>query len=192
MISLKLSVCNQVCKQIELRKFLKPSCSKIFENLFHIHTLCINKRQLLKQNKMESTAKTIKSEKIQVPNCNFVSNEKFLPNHQTIDIFMNESSIKINSATKASNAIPCDRKEDWDYYSTFKAFRQVMQAQGNSIKQQMLTILKYNGIKVVNPGDNIADNLEMLTEANDQLLERISINLDEADGIKKVKRYLNH
>ena len=141
---------------------------------------------------MESTEKTIKSEKIQISNSKIVRNEKFLPNHQTIDIFMKESLMKINGATKASNAIPCDRKEDWDYYSTFKAFRQVMKAQGNSIKQQMLTILKYNGIKVVNPGDNIADNLEMLTEANDQLLERISINLDEADGIKKVKFYLNH
>ena len=51
MKSLIPSVCNQVCKQTELRKFLKPSCNKIFENLFHIFILCLNKRQLLKQNK---------------------------------------------------------------------------------------------------------------------------------------------
>ena len=51
MKSLLPSVCNQVCKQTELRKFLKPSCNKIFENLFHIFSLCLNKRQLLKQNK---------------------------------------------------------------------------------------------------------------------------------------------
>ena len=50
----------------------------------------------------------------------------------------------------------------------------------------MLSLLKYNGIKVSNPGDNVADNLEMLSEANDQLLERISMNLDEAEGITKV------
>ena len=135
---------------------------------------------------MESTEKTVKSEKIEVPKDKLKPNNNFLPMYPTIDNFVQESSKKIQSATKASNAIPSDRKEDWDYYSTFKAFRQVMKVQGNSIQKQMLTLLRYNGIKVANPGDNIADNLEMLAEANDQLLERISINLDEADGIKKV------
>ena len=125
--------------------------------------------------------------KIEVPTNKSPRNDEFLPKHSTIDNFMQESSKKINNATKASNAIPCDRKEDWDYYNTFKAFRQVMKVQGNCIKEQMLGLLKYNGIKVPNPGDNIADNLEMLTEANDQLLERISINLDEADGKRKVR-----
>lgn len=135
---------------------------------------------------MASNEKIIKLEKIGVPTNKPQNNETFLPKYSTIDNYMQESLKKINIATKASNSIPCDRKEDWDYYSTFKAFRQVMKVQGGSIQQQMITLLKYNGIKVANPGDNIVDNLEMLAEANDQILERISINLDEADGIKKV------
>ena len=113
-------------------------------------------------------------------------NARFLPEYQTIDSFTQESLKRINYATKASNAIPSDRKEDWDYYSTFKGFRQVMNVQGNAIQRQILALLKYNNIKVPNPGNNVADTLEMLTESNDQLLERISMNLDEAEGIQKV------
>ena len=139
---------------------------------------------------MATKEKTVKLEKIEVNTNNLQKNDTFLPKYPTIDSYMQESLKRINHATKASNSIPCDRKEDWDYYSTFKAFRQVMKVQGGSIKQQMITLLKYNGIKVANPGDNIADNLEMLAEANDQLLERISINLDEADGIKKVRPFV--
>ena len=139
---------------------------------------------------MATKEKTVKLEKIEVITNNLQKNDTFLPKYPTIDSYMQESLKRINHATKASNSIPCDRKEDWDYYSTFKAFRQVMKVQGGSIKQQMITLLKYNGIKVANPGDNIADNLEMLAEAIDQLLERISINLDEADGIKKVRPFV--
>ena len=111
----------------------------------------------------------------------------FLPGYHTIDKFTQESLKRINFATKASNLIPSDRKEDWDYYSTFKGFRQVMKAQGNMIQRQMLALLKFNGIKVPDPGNNTTETIEMLTEANDQLLERISMSLDEAEGIKKVK-----
>jgi len=32
-------------------------------------------------------------------------------------------------AIKSSNSLPCDRKEDWDYYTTFKSFRDVTRAQ---------------------------------------------------------------
>lgn len=113
-------------------------------------------------------------------------NKDFLPGYSNIDRFTQESLKRINLATKASNAIPSDRKEDWDYYSTFKAFRQVMNVQGDTIKRQVLNLLEYNGIKIPNPGNNVADNIEMLTEANDQILERISMNLDEAEGIRKV------
>ena len=124
--------------------------------------------------------------KPKVEKANVAPRQDFLPGYQTIDKFTQESLKTISLATKASNAIPSDRKEDWDYYNTFKDFRQVMKVQGDTVKNKILSLLKYNGIKVSNPGDNVADNLEMLSEANDQLLERISMNLDEAEGITKV------
>ena len=122
-----------------------------------------------------------------VENFNGWKSSEFLPGYPNIDRFTQECLKRINTATKASNAIPSDRKEDWDYYSTFKDFRQVMKVQGDTIKRQMLGLLHYNGIKVPTPGDSVPDNIEMLTEANDQLLERISMNLDEAEGISKVR-----
>ena len=134
---------------------------------------------------MASEEKKLKLENGSVKNTE--KSKDFLPGYSNIDRFTQESLKRINLATKASNAIPSDRKEDWDYYSTFKAFRQVMNVQGGTIKRQMLNLLQYNGVKVPNPGDNVADNIEMLTEANDQILERISMNLDEAEGIRKVR-----
>ena len=49
-------------------------------------------------------------------------------------------------------------------------------------------IVSQNGIKVSiprNDSSSSSDILEMLSDFNDQLLERISTNLDEAAGLKK-------
>ena len=135
---------------------------------------------------MTSDERNVKIENTNNSQTHQEENARFLPGYPTIDKYTQESLKRINLATKASNAIPSDRKEDWDYYSTFKGFRQVMKVQGSGIQRQIQALLKYNGIKVPDPRDNVADTMEMLPEANDQLLERISLNLDEAEGIKKV------
>ena len=138
------------------------------------HDIAMNKAKPAKEENSQ-----IKAEKI----------EEFLPGFSTIDQFTRDMLKTLNFSTKSSNGIPSDRKEDWDYYSTFKGFRRVMKAQGADIKKQMLKLLNYNGIKVPDPGNNVGDMIEMLTETNDQLLERISMNLDEAEGIKKVNLF---
>ena len=108
----------------------------------------------------------------------------FLKEFQTLDEFNQESLKAIALATKASNSIPSDRQEDWDFYTTFKSFRQVQTVQSETIRAAISKLLKHNGIKVQVP-DNPTDMLEMLSEANDQLLERVNTHLDEALGLKK-------
>ena len=48
----------------------------------------------------------------------------------------------------------------------------------------MNALLRWNGLKGRCP-DNEADLVEMLTEVNDQLMERVNTSLDEAAGIKR-------
>lgn len=117
--------------------------------------------------------------------------EEFLDGFPNLDSFNQEALRAIALATKASNGIPSDRKEDWDFYTTFKSFRQVANAQGESLRKSIVSILNHNGIKCPVPknGDHVSnatgDILEMLADANDQLLERIGMHLDEAAGLKK-------
>ena len=57
------------------------------------------------------------------------------------------------------------------------------------IREMIVDIMKQHGLKVIVPKNDGAtkakDILEMLADANDQLLERIQTNLDEAEGLKK-------
>ena len=112
----------------------------------------------------------------------------FLPGFANLDQFNQEALKSIALATKASNGIPSDRKEDWDFYTTFKSFRQVTDAQSETIRKLIGGIVTQNGIKLSiprNDSSSSSDILEMLSDFNDQLLERISTNLDEAAGLKK-------
>ena len=112
---------------------------------------------------------------------------EFLPDFASLDQFNQEALRALALATKASNGIPSDRKEDWDFYTTFKSFRQVTDAQSETIRKLIGAFVNHNGIKCSiprNDSTNTSDILEMLSDFNDQLLERISSNLDEAVGLK--------
>ena len=110
--------------------------------------------------------------------------DPFLPGHPTASAFTSASLRTIAAAMAASNGLPSEKKDNWAFYSTFQAFRDVMGGERDRLADAINAILRWNGIKGRCP-DNEADLQEMLTEVNDQLLERINTNLDEAAGIKK-------
>lgn len=111
--------------------------------------------------------------------------EDFLPGFATVDQFSQANLRKILLATKYSNELPADKKTDWDYYTTFPGFRQVMNAQGNKIRDLIKSQLDYHNIKVRCDSNDISDLVDSLCDANDALMEKININLDEAAGLKK-------
>ena len=117
------------------------------------------------------------------------NNEEFLPGYESLDRYFEDSLKAIANLAKSSNEIPSNRKEDWDFYSSFSDFREVMNVQSDQVRSMVLNLIKHNGLKVNVPkNDGITktqDILEMLAEANDQLLERVQTNLDEAEGLKK-------
>ena len=65
------------------------------------------------------------------------SEKEFLPGFPTVDAFSQASLRQILLATKHSNAIPGEKKSDWDYYDTFNGFRSVMAKQNSNLKDMI-------------------------------------------------------
>jgi len=110
--------------------------------------------------------------------------KEFLPGFPTVDAYSQASLRQILLATKHSNAIPGDKK-DWDYYDTFSGFRSVMAKQNSDLRDMIKKQFEYNGVKGRVGATDVAELVDMLSDANDAILERVSINLDEAAGIKR-------
>eukprot|EP00095_Tigriopus_kingsejongensis_P003605 snap_masked-scaffold1570_size35393-processed-gene-0.9 protein:Tk03605 transcript:snap_masked-scaffold1570_size35393-processed-gene-0.9-mRNA-1 annotation:"exosome component 10" len=108
----------------------------------------------------------------------------FLPGHSDLDQFSQSCLRTIGKAIQASNQLPSREKKNFDFYSTFKGFRNVLDAESNAILAQMEKLMRWNGIRG-KPNHAVSDMMDLLTECNDQLLERINTHLDEADGLKK-------
>ena len=103
-----------------------------------------------------------------------------------MDLLVNQCLKSVALATASSNAVPGEKKQDWDYYSTFPGFMQVMGLERAKIEVLMDRVLSWSGIKAkAGNAKSPAELIELLTDANDQMLERINIHLDEASGIKR-------
>ena len=112
---------------------------------------------------------------------------EFLPGFATVDAYSQASLRQILLATKLSNAIPGDKK-DWDYYDTFSGFRSVMAKQNSDLRDMIKKQFEYNGVKGrVGGATDVAELVDMLSDANDAILERVSMNLDEAAGLIIIK-----
>eukprot|EP00088_Acartia_fossae_P033021 TRINITY_DN3379_c0_g1_i1.p1 TRINITY_DN3379_c0_g1~~TRINITY_DN3379_c0_g1_i1.p1 ORF type:complete len:868 (-),score=234.75 TRINITY_DN3379_c0_g1_i1:296-2899(-) len=111
--------------------------------------------------------------------------DEILPGYESIDKFSQANLKRILGVTKISNDLPGEKREDYDYYSTFPEFRKTMATQGKKLKEMIKTQLNFQGIKAGVSTSSIDALVDLLTDANDTILERININLDEAAGIKK-------
>ena len=111
---------------------------------------------------------------------------QFVPGYPTVDMYSAASLRQILLATKYSNSIPGERRDDWDYYDTFSGFRNVMNSQNTQLRDMIRNMFEFNGINRARVGSTeVADLMEALSDANDVILERVNMNLDEAAGIKK-------
>jgi len=111
--------------------------------------------------------------------------EEFLPGFSTVENYSQASLKQILLATKHSNAIPGEKKADWDYYDTFSGFRSVMAKQNSTLREMIRKQFEYNGVKGKVVSNDVAELVDMLSDANDIILERVSMNLDEAAGIRR-------
>ncbi|XP_059093878.1 exosome component 10-like [Tigriopus californicus] len=110
----------------------------------------------------------------------------FLPGHtQTLDEFSQTCLKTIAQAIQTSNQLPSKEKKNFEFYQTFKAFRHIMDTESSAILGQMEKLMRWNRLRGKPSGLSVPDMMDLLTECNDQLLERININLDEVAGLKK-------
>merc|ERR1719219_2701907 len=91
----------------------------------------------------------------------------FLPGYETVDSFKSATLSQILRATKHSNSLPGEKREDWDYYDTFSGFRNVMTAQNGAMKDMIKNVMEYNGVKARLGSNEVADLMDTLSDAND-------------------------
>lgn len=86
-------------------------------------------------------------------------------------------------AIKHSNSLPTDR--NWSYLSTFESFNKLVNEDGNNIQKLINTIFRKYQIQgnIRNRGSD--EKIELMVDANDTILEKVAINIDEMNGIRK-------
>ncbi|KAG1672907.1 Exosome component 10 [Nymphon striatum] len=75
--------------------------------------------------------------------------------------------------------------DEFDFYSSFRGFRTVMNAEGKNLLKLISKILKREGTKGNFENQDKEDQFDFLIDINDSILERISNACDEASGLKK-------
>ncbi|KAH9376512.1 hypothetical protein HPB48_006597 [Haemaphysalis longicornis] len=87
-------------------------------------------------------------------------------------------------ATKAANDLP-SAGEDFEYFSSFASFRQVMLAEGKNVLKMMTSLAGHQVGKGRFEGLDLEEKFDLLADVNDSVLERVGNSLDEATGMKK-------
>ncbi|KAK3593284.1 hypothetical protein CHS0354_012379, partial [Potamilus streckersoni] len=79
-------------------------------------------------------------------------------------------------ATKSSNELPAEG-DDFDYYSSFQGFQDVMAIEGRRCLHLMQSLMKHQNVKGniahSKQGVDFEEKLDILIDSNDQLLERV-------------------
>ncbi|NXI51201.1 EXOSX protein, partial [Chloroceryle aenea] len=92
------------------------------------------------------------------------------------------------AATKASNGLP-QPGDEYDFYRSFPGFRAYCETQGDHLLHCMSKVMQYHGcrshMKDRSKVTELEDKFDMLVDANDIILERVGILLDEAAGVNR-------
>ncbi|XP_010010355.1 PREDICTED: exosome component 10, partial [Nestor notabilis] len=91
-------------------------------------------------------------------------------------------------ATKASNGLP-QPGDEYDFYRCFPGFRVYCETQSDRLLDCMSKVMQYYGcrshMKDHSKVTDLEDKFDMLVDANDVILERVGILLDEASGVNR-------
>ncbi|KAM9521449.1 exosome complex component 10 [Guaruba guarouba] len=91
-------------------------------------------------------------------------------------------------STKASNGLP-QPGDEYDFYRCFSGFRAYCEMQSDRLLDCMTKVMQYYGcrshMKDGSEVTDLEDKFDVLVDANDVILERVSILLDEASGVTR-------
>ncbi|XP_032087896.1 exosome component 10 [Thamnophis elegans] len=111
-----------------------------------------------------------------------------LPGFKDADSFVKHALGTVVSATKASSGLP-QPGDEYDFYRSFSGFQAYCEMQGGRLLQCMSKVMQYHGcrshLQDHNKVTELEDKFDLLVDANDVILERVGMLLDEAAGLKK-------
>ncbi|XP_073513328.1 exosome complex component 10 isoform X2 [Phyllobates terribilis] len=111
-----------------------------------------------------------------------------IPGFPDTDAFVKHALGTVVRTTKASTGLPqCG--DEYDFYRSFPGFRAFCEEQGDHLLHCMSRIMQYHGcrshIKDRSQVTALEDKFDLLVDANDAVLERVGILLDEAVGVNR-------
>ncbi|NXD79700.1 EXOSX protein, partial [Halcyon senegalensis] len=111
-----------------------------------------------------------------------------LPGFDDADAFVKYALGTVVAATKASTGLP-QPGDEYDFYRSFPGFRAYCETQGDRLLHCMSRVMQYHGcrshMKDRSKVTELEDKFDMLVDANDVILERVGILLDEAAGVNR-------
>ncbi|XP_077007435.1 exosome complex component 10 [Tamandua tetradactyla] len=114
--------------------------------------------------------------------------EMVLPGFPDSDSFVKFALGSVVAVTKASGGLP-QFGDEYDFYRSFPGFQAFCETQGDRLLQCMSRVMQYHGcrssIKDRSKVTELEDKFDLLVDANDVILERVGILLDEASGVNK-------
>ncbi|XP_017786027.1 PREDICTED: exosome component 10 [Nicrophorus vespilloides] len=103
---------------------------------------------------------------------------------KTLEEFRKYGFKAIVEATRNSNALPVNR--DYNFYKTHESFNKIINSEASHILSTINTILKKNDIQDNIKNRGIDEKIELVVEANDAILERVAMKIDEMNGLRKL------
>nr|XP_020637831.1 exosome component 10 [Pogona vitticeps] len=114
--------------------------------------------------------------------------EVVLPGFKDADSFVKHALGTVVSATKASSGLP-QPGDEYDFYRSFPGFQAYCETQGDRLLHCMSRVMQYHGcrshLRDHSKVTELEDKFDLLVDANDAILERVGILLDEASGVNK-------
>ncbi|NXY86867.1 EXOSX protein, partial [Alcedo cyanopectus] len=111
-----------------------------------------------------------------------------LPGFDDVDAFVKHALGTVVAATKASNGLP-QPGDEYDFYRSFPGFRAFCETQGERLLHCMSRVMQHHGcrshLRDRSKVTELEDKFDMLVDANDIILERVGILLDEAAGVNR-------
>ncbi|XP_005101906.2 exosome component 10 isoform X2 [Aplysia californica] len=123
--------------------------------------------------------------------CNESDSACIFPGFADVNEFSQQALKAVLQATRSSNGLPVG--DDYEFYSTFRSVRDVMDIEGRRILGVLQRILRHQNVKGnIRHGSTteLEDKFDILMDVNDQLLERVGASLDEASGLRKEEKKL--
>ncbi|TRY54084.1 hypothetical protein DNTS_034504 [Danionella cerebrum] len=113
---------------------------------------------------------------------------EFYPGFKDVDTFTKHGLGTVVAATKASAALP-SAGDEFDLYRSFPSFQRFCASQADTLLHCMSKIMQHHGcqshMRDRSKLTGLEERFDLVVDANDAILEKVGILLDEASGVSR-------